>query len=80
MKVNQLLPIIKETNMLVVIEIPRDEKTGHHSFIYGLDNITQNIMEEDVCFIIPYERLNRLIIGISNGEMKCRSSMYLELL
>ena len=80
MKVNQLLPIIKETNMLVVIEIPQDEKTGHHSFIYGLDNITQDIMDEDVCFIIPYERLNRLIIGISNGEMKCRSSIYLKLL
>lgn len=80
MKVEQLLPIIKETNMLVVIEIPQDEKTGHHSFIYGLDNITQNIMWEDICFIIPYESLNRLVIGISNGEMKCRSSMYLKLL
>ena len=80
MKVKHLLPIIKETNMFVVIEIPQDETTGHHSFIYGLDNITQNIMDEDVCFIIPYETLNRLIIGISNGEMKCRSSIYLDLL
>lgn len=77
MKVEQLLPIIKKTNMLVTIEIPQDD---HHSFIYGLDNITQDIMEEDVCFIIPYESLNRLVIGISNGEMKCRSSMYLSFL
>jgi len=80
MKVNELLPIIKETKMLVVIEIPQDETTGCHSFIYGLDNITQDIMDEDVCLIIPYENLNRLIVCISNGEMKCRSSIYLSLL
>ena len=78
MKVREVIQKFKDTNYEIVIEIPKEE--GHHSFLYGKYNITEEIMNCDVCFIIPYKRLNRLIICVSNGELVCNNSMYLEVL
>ena len=78
MKVKDLLPIIKETKYEIEVERPAEIGLYGVHCTYGIENITPEIMEEDVCFIIPYEPLNRLVLCVSNGEIKNRSSVYLK--
>ena len=78
MKLYELLPRFDNTNYEITIEIPNED--GSHSFLYGNNKITAEILRENVCCIIPYERLNRLVICITTGDLICNSTMYLKML